>query len=81
MELNPKENERIVDLVHSLSMSQISETLEDLAKREKQLVETIQDDPEMREITIWNIAVLCAAAGKFSEIIDATLQDSKPEHT
>jgi hypothetical protein len=66
-------------MVERMTLPQIVETLEDLAKREKGLLsnKTVSEDEELKEITLWNFATLCAAIGKFQEIIQAHIE--KPD--
>jgi len=58
-------------MVERMTLPQIVETLEELAKREKNLLlnESVSKDEELKEITLWNFAALCAAIGKFQEVI------------
>ncbi len=62
--LNPDEVLEIADAMEKMTGSQLRETLEELVRREVALLgnSRLEDDPEMRGVTRWNIAALCAAS-------------------
>ena len=66
--LSPDEVLEIGDAMEKMTDPQLRETLEELARREAALLKDSRfgDDSEMREITRWNIAALCAARVRIS---------------
>jgi hypothetical protein len=62
--LEPDEILEIEDAMEKVTDSQLCETLEELARREVALLRDskLGEDPELREISRWNVAVLCAAS-------------------
>lgn len=66
--LDPDERLEIGDAMEKMTGSQLCETLEELVRREVALLKDPRfgDDSEMREITRWNIAALCAASMRIS---------------
>jgi len=66
--LEPDEILEIEDAMEKMSYSQICETLEELARREVALLKDPRfgNDLEIREITRWNVAALCAASMRIS---------------
>lgn len=67
-QITPHESEELLKIVNGLKPEQITEGLEELAKRERELLASeLGQDPELREITLWNIAVLCAAAERLTK--------------
>lgn len=59
--MTPDEAEEMREKMLLLSDAQIAETLESLAGREIELLRTDLGGGDLREITLWNIAILCAA--------------------
>jgi len=55
------------ETVSSISDEQVWRTLEELARRELEVMENpaISGDPEMRQAAIWNAAAMIAAAERF----------------
>jgi hypothetical protein len=72
--LDPDEVLEIEDAMEKITGPQLCETLEELARREVALLKDPRfgNDSEMREITRWNIAALCAASLRISP--DQTVQ-------
>jgi uncharacterized protein YceH (UPF0502 family) len=69
-QVTAKESEDLLRIVNGLKIEQIVERLEELAEREKGLLASeLGKDPELREITLWNLAVLCAAAEHLNKSI------------
>ena len=64
--VTPEEQADILKLAEGMPNSAIVETLQDLIEREKGLLDPLGQDPEMREITLHNIACLAAAASRLS---------------
>lgn len=60
------EKREAVMLAENLGPVQIAETLEDLIVRERELLDATAD-PEMRAITLHNVAVLTAACAGYQE--------------
>lgn len=60
-------------MVERITLPQIAETLETLATRERNFLKNpeFSTDDELKEITLWNVAALCAASGKIYQIIQA----------
>ena len=53
----------------TMDQQTMAESLMELASREKALFEgPIGDDPELRQVTMWNLAVLCAAAEQMDKM-------------
>lgn len=63
-DITPDEIIKLDDMISKMLDNQIKETLERLAKRELELLKEpgLGGDPEMREITLWNVAALAAAS-------------------
>lgn len=59
--VTPDEREQLNDFILTLSDEHLSEMLESLASRELELLKTGLGEGEMREITLANVAALCAA--------------------
>lgn len=65
MEFTDPEKDVIRQVYNAISDESIVEELASLAEREKKLLGEMSDDPAMREITVSNFAILCAAADRF----------------
>ena len=74
--LSPDEILEIGDAMEKMTDPQLRETLEELVRREVALLSNphLGEDSEMREITRWNIAALCAASTR----IDPKQPDAGP---
>lgn len=66
MPMTEDEKREAVVIAENLGPVQISETLEDLIARERGLLDATSD-PDMRAITLHNIAVLTAACAGYME--------------
>ena len=68
LKLGPEEVAELEDAIEKMTGPQLIETIDDLARREIELIKNphIRDDEEMREITRWNIAALIAASIRLS---------------
>lgn len=64
--MTEEEKEDAVAVAGALLPGQISETLEDLIVRERSLLD-VTNDPDLRAITLHNIAVLTAACHGYAE--------------
>lgn len=55
------------EMVSSMKDEQVRRTLEDLANREIELLDspTIGGDPELRQASLWNAAAMISAAERF----------------
>lgn len=68
-----------VAVAEALLPGQISETLEDMIVRERSLLDALSD-PDMRAITLHNIAVLTAACQGYAEAAKrATFKSAEPK--
>lgn len=65
--LNEKEFVDGLNLINYLSNEKLSEELYRLAEREKSFIHN-EMDPEFREITIYNMTILAAAAAKIKGV-------------
>lgn len=68
-EVDPRDIDSMNEMIDKMTGPQLEETLEALAKREALLLihERIVADPDMKEITKWNVAALCAAINRISQ--------------
>lgn len=79
MPATPKEVEQIRVLGETLHDEHMSEALMRMYGREEELLDTdIGKDPEMREITLYNMAALAGAAAR---LIVKSAKSAKPEDT
>jgi hypothetical protein len=82
--LSPLEVQELRDTVLTMQDKQASETIAQLASRELELLETeLGKDPEMRAVTLWNVAALCAAAERLdpdSKELDNLIKTQVPHH-
>lgn len=72
IEFTEEEWKSNLQLSQKLNDSEIAEELERLANREKEFLERIdpkfQDYESIRDITIFNIIILCAASERLSQL-------------
>ena len=68
------EKQKLLEITEKLTDEQICEHLENLAERESVIYRSQADslDPELKELTLWRIAVLSKAADKINQ--DQTTQ-------
>ena len=74
LKLEAGEIAELEDAIDKMTRAQLIETIDDLARREIELIKNphIRDDEEMREITRWNIAALIAASIRLAPKTDGT---------
>jgi hypothetical protein len=81
MPMTEDEKKEALIIAEGLGPVQICETLEDLVVRERSLLERPMD-PDMRSITLHNVAVLTAACAGYAEgarkFREASAQAEKP---
>lgn len=61
-ELSYKDKVTLRETVSAMGEPQIGSTLEELARRELELLEKFDGDEELRQATLWNAAAMIAAA-------------------
>lgn len=76
MPMTEDEKREAVMVAEAIGPVQIAETLEDLIARERTLLDA-SSDPELRAITLHNIAVLTAACSGYREAARQALSQAK----
>ncbi|HEY8094880.1 MAG TPA: hypothetical protein VIE65_02145 [Methylobacter sp.] len=63
---DPRDINLIDEMIGKITDKQIKEILEELARREVELLldSRISSTPDLKEVSMWNIAALCAASNK-----------------
>ncbi len=71
LEMTSKEFSDAIVLVDGLSNDTLADALEDLALREREMAESFNVSPEVREILLYNFSILASAATRIRHNMNA----------